>query len=428
MIRQQKTAVMENNNNNNICVIGGGPAGMMAAICALESGSSVTLFEKNEKLGRKLRITGKGRCNVTNDCDDQTFLSNVVKNPKFLYSSISKFNTSDTISFFEDYGVPLKTERGRRVFPISDKADDIADSMADRLLKDGCKVEHSAVEDIRPTGNGTFQVSFRNKNECFGAVVIATGGLSYPATGSTGDGYRFAGHLGISSRKGRPSLIPIETVEDTSDLMGLTLKNIRLKLIEGSSTIYEEMGEMLFAHFGITGPLVLSASAYMDDDPGKYEISIDMKPALTNEELDGRVIEDLNKYKGRDLCNSLNDLLPLKMIPYVIERSGLSGREKSFEITREQRIKMTSLLKDLRFKVRSFRPIKEATVTSGGITVNEIDPKTMMSKHIPGIFFAGEVIDIDALTGGYNLQIAFSTGSAAGNAASKYLKSKEVII
>ena len=405
----------------SVAVIGAGAAGMMAAITAAEWGAAVTVFERNRLPGRKLRITGKGRCNVTNDCSPSEFLESVRTNPKFLYSAAYRFRPEDTMSFFEGLGVPLKTERGRRVFPASDRASDIESALSGRMRSLGVKVlcskrvsgiirEDGAVTILTEDG-GTFR---------YDSVIVATGGLSYPATGSTGDGHRMLGKLGVRFTSMRPSLVPIETLEDFSPMMGLSLKNVRLTVSHGGKTVFSETGEMLFTHFGVSGPLVLSASSNMHKHPvASYEMSVDLKPALSPEELDARIIKDLRKYAARDFINSLGDLLPQKLIAPVAERSGIPERKKSADITKEERAALAGVLKSFRLTPSGFRPISEAIITSGGIETSELDPKTMELKRFPGIFAAGEIIDVDAYTGGYNLQIAFSTGKLAGEAAAR---------
>ena len=404
-----------------IAVVGGGPAGMMAAIYAAQNGGQVTLFEKNARLGKKLSITGKGRCNVTNDCTKEEFLNNVISNPKFLYAAINFFDTQDTKAFFENLGVPLKTERGRRVFPVSDNAHDIVNAISKCVLDYGCtimseKVEALSVKDGKITGLHTTKRSYD-----FDSVILATGGVSYKGTGSDGDGLRFAKKENIKVTNLTPSLVPLETVEDVSEIMGLSLKNVTLKIKDNESgkIVFEELGEMLFTHFGISGPLTLSASSHMKNiKSGKYTALIDLKPALDIGTLDKRVLSDFSKGTNKDFSNSLSALLPSKIIPFIVKRTKISGATKVNEITKEQRRALVDTLKALSLDIKGFRPINEAIVTSGGIDVGEINPSTMEAKKVKGLFFAGEIIDVDAYTGGYNLQIAFSTGALAGaNAA-----------
>lgn len=411
---------MDGYTQKRIGVIGAGPAGMMAGIYASLNGAQVTVFEKNSRVGRKLAITGKGRCNVTNDCERDELLKNVISNPKFLYAAINAFSTEDTKSFFENAGVPLKTERGRRVFPVSDNAHDIVNALKKTLLDYGASIKHERVcsliiKDGEVKGVKTALGAYE-----LDAVILATGGVSYPQTGSDGDGFKMARELGIEITPLTPSLVPLETVEDVSEMMGLSLKNVTLKIRNNKNgqIIFSEMGEMLFTHFGISGPLVLSASSHMRLlERGMYTAIIDMKPALDTRTLDLRILSDFSKQKNKDFQNSLGALLPSKMIPYVIKRCQISPSEKVNAITREMRLSLVECLKGLTLEIKAFRPISEAIITSGGISVKEINPSSMESKKIKGLYFAGEIIDIDAYTGGYNLQIAFSTGVMAGTSA-----------
>ena len=408
---------MDDYTQRRVGIIGAGPAGMMAGIYAALNGASVTVFEKNDRVGKKLAITGKGRCNVTNDCDNQEFLKNVISNPKFLYASINYLSTADVKSFFEGLGVELKTERGRRVFPVSDKAQDIVNALKGAVLDYGCKIVNEKVTGL-VTENGEIKGLKTVKDTyLFDAVIVATGGMSYPQTGSDGDGYRFARSEGIEVTPILPSLVPLETTEGLQEIMGVSLKNVTLKIRnnENGKIVFEELGEMLFTHFGISGPLVLSASCHMSKIySGKYTAMIDFKPALDIKTLDKRVLSDFSKQQNRDFSNALGGLLPSKIIPYFIRKSGILPETKVNSITKEQREGLVSLLKCLPLEIKGFRPVKEAIVTSGGIDVKEINPSSMESKKIKGLFFAGEVIDVDAYTGGYNLQIAFSTGALAG--------------
>ncbi len=400
-----------------IAVIGGGPAGMMGAIYASLNGARVTLFEKNDRLGKKLAITGKGRCNVTNDCDNGEFLKNVISNPKFLYASINNFSTSDTKAFFENAGVPLKTERGRRVFPESDKAWDIVNALKRTLLDYGVTIKNEKVTEIVVSENIAKGVKTSRKEYNFDAVILATGGASYTGTGSDGDGFRFAKALGHEITPLVPSLVPLETKENVKEIMGVSLKNVVLKIRnnENGKIVFEELGEMLFTHFGISGPLTLSASCHMQKIySGKYSALIDFKPALDKQMLDTRVLSDFKKTLNKDFQNALGGLLPSKIIPFMIRKSGISPDTKVNAITKEQRARLVETLKSLTLEIKCFRPLNEAIVTQGGIKTNEINPSTMESKKIKGLYFAGEVIDVDAYTGGYNLQIAFSTGALAG--------------
>ena len=409
------------NGRIRVAVIGCGAAGMMAAVAAAENGADVTVFERNSYAGKKLRITGKGRCNVTNDCTVREMLECVSRNPKFLYGVLNRFAPADTIEFFESAGVPLKTERGRRVFPVSDKAEDISAALVKKMRECGVRVKYDArVSGITENGDGTVSVRVGEKTAAYDRVIIATGGVSYPGTGSTGDGHRFAEKMGVRVTELKPSLVPIVTDENFAPMTGLSLKNVRLTVYHGEKEIYSEMGEMLFTHFGVSGPLVLSASANMQKYPAdEYRMALNLKPALTREELDRRVISDFSKYSARDFINSLGDLLPVKLIGYVVALSGIDPRKKTGEVTREERAALIDALTAFPITPREFRPINEAIITSGGIDITEIDPKTCELKNHRGIYVAGEIIDVDAYTGGYNLQIAFSTGQAAGRSAAE---------
>ena len=404
-----------------VAVIGAGAAGMMAAITAAESGAEVTLFERNDRVGKKLRITGKGRCNVTNNCDNNEFLSNVPTNPRFLYASLSRFSTADTMNFFESAGVPLKTERGKRVFPASDRAADIVSALEKRCREAGVKIVHRRVSGLIIEDGCIAGLRYGESEEAFDAVIVCTGGRSYSMTGSDGDGYRFATEAGHTVTPLHPSLVPVVAQGKLcASLQGLSLKNVSLtvKLTETGKTVYEDFGEMLFTHYGLTGPLVLSASAHLSDiTSGKYEAVIDLKPALDEKTLDARILSDFLKYQNRDLINALDDLLPQKMIAPYIGLCGIDPRKKVNSITREERERMVRVLKGIRIKLIGFRPIEEAIVTRGGVSVKEVDPKTMQSKLVKGLYFAGEVLDVDAYTGGFNLQIAFSTATVAGTSA-----------
>ncbi len=404
-----------------VAVIGGGAAGMMAALKAAEMGADVTLFERNDRLGKKLRITGKGRCNLTNHCDLNEFLSNVPTNPRFLYAALSRFSTADTMDLFESAGVPLKTERGKRVFPQSDKAGDIVAAM-DRLCREaGVEVVHRRVDGLSIENERVTGVRYGSAVEEFDAVVICTGGRSYPMTGSDGDGYRMAREAGHTVTDLYPSLVPlIAEGKLCASLQGLSLKNValRVKALQTGKTVYEDFGEMLFTHYGLTGPMILSASAHLSDiQRGKYEAVIDLKPALDEKTLDARILSDFAKYRNRDFVNALDDLLPQKLIEPFVRLCGIDPRKKVHSVTREERERMVSILKGIRIPLVGFRPIDEAIVTRGGVSIKEIDPKTMRSKLCEGLYFAGEVLDVDAYTGGFNLQIAFSTAVLAGESA-----------
>lgn len=407
-------------NEISVAVIGGGAAGMMAAVSAAEAGASVTVYEPNTVLGKKLRITGKGRCNVTNDCSPEEVMDAVTKNPKFLRGALYRFTPADTMAFFENAGVPLKTERGRRVFPVSDRAADVSRAMEDRMQALSVQIVREAVTSLLFEDGTLSGVVTESGTHRHTAVIVATGGVSYPGTGSRGDGYRFAKAAGLAVTEILPSLVPVVTKEDTAPLSGLSLKNVTLTVTEKGKPVFSEMGEMLFTHFGVSGPLVLSASAHMRGNMTDYALSIDLKPALDDATLDARLLSDFNKYAQKDFINALSDLLPQKLIAPVIALSGISPRVKAGAITRAERLSLLRVLKHFPLTPLRFRPLDEAIVTSGGVDVKEIHTKTMMAKTCPGLFFAGEVLDVDAYTGGYNLQIAFSTGVAAGQAAAEY--------
>ncbi len=410
-----------NNDTRHVAVIGGGAAGMMAAISAAENGARVTLIERNSFCGKKLRITGKGRCNVTNDCDTREFLLHVPTNPRFLYSALSCFSTEDTVSFFEGAGVPLKVERGRRVFPQSDKAAHIANAMTARLSELGVKTVTGRVDGLIMDGGAVRGCRAGDLTVEADAVIIATGGVSYPGTGSDGDGHRLAKSAGHSVTPLVPSLVPLTSKSKICpSLQGLSLKNVSLKVTDTVSgkTVYEDFGEMMFTHFGMTGPMILSASAHLSEmAAGRYEAHINLKSALDERTLDARILSDFAKYSNKDFANALGDLLPSKLIPVAIGLSGIDPRKKVNSVTREERAALCGVIRDLRVRIDGFRPIAEAIVTKGGVDVREIDPKTMSSRLCEGLYFAGEVIDVDAYTGGYNLQIAFSTGALAGQSA-----------
>ena len=405
-------------------IIGGGAAGLMAACAAAEKygGRAVTVIEKNRRPGRKLMITGKGRCNVTNNCDRDTLISNVPANGRFLFSAFSDFGTADTMEFFEKRGVPLKTERGNRVFPVSDKASDIVDALVNAVNKSGVKILTAEAEEILTENFSVTGVRTRY-GEILEAdsVILATGGMSYPVTGSTGDGYKMAGRLGHTVTPLKASLVPLNVKQGfCSKLSGLSLKNVTLTVYESGrkKPVFSELGEMLFTHFGISGPLVLSASAHMRKmGSAEYTAYIDLKPALDEQKLDSRILRDFEEEKNRDFANSLDKLLPKSIIPVIISLSGIAPDTKVNQISREQRSRLCGVLKALRLDITGFRPIEEAIITGGGISVKEINPSTMESKLVSGLFFAGEIIDADAYTGGFNLQIAFSTGHLAGKNA-----------
>ena len=405
----------------SVIVVGGGAAGMMAAVTAARNGADVILFEKNEKLGRKLRITGKGRCNVTNDCDKNEFLQNVSGNSKFLFAAISRFSTADTKQFFEDCGVPLKVERGKRVFPVSDKAQDIVSAMERACIESGVTIINKRVESVIIEDGRACGVVAGGERYLSKTTIICTGGMSYPKTGSSGDGYRFARKAGHTVTEIRPSLVPlVASGKLCAHLQGLSLKNIGFKVREDESgkNVYEDFGEMMFTHFGVTGPVVLSASAHLSDiESRRYVACIDMKPALDHKTLDARILSDFSEQKNRDFINSLDALLPQKMIPIIVGLSGIDARKKVNSITKEEREALVSLIKNIEIPLIGFRPIDEAIITKGGVSLAEVSPKTMESKKLGGLYFAGEVLDLDAYTGGFNLQIAFSTATLAGENA-----------
>lgn len=402
----------------NVIVIGGGPAGMLAAGFASINGNKVTLIEKNEKLGKKLFITGKGRCNVTNATDPEGLIANTPGNPYFLYSAFYTFDSSALMSFFEENGVKLKVERGKRVFPQSEKSSDIVKALAKFLEKNKVKVMlKTTVKEILYEEKRAVGVLTDNGEIKADAVIVATGGLSYPVTGSTGDGYKFAKAVGHKVTKLYPSLVPLKAKEKfCSSLQGLSLKNIEINLLVNGKSVFKDFGEMMFTHFGVTGPVVLSSSRYITDKLNeKCEMLIDLKPALSEKELDNRVLRDFEKYINKDFKNSLDDLLPQKLIPVIIELSEINPEKKVNEITKEERKRLCSLIKKLKITITDTTGYNEAVVTAGGINVDEIDPSTMRSKLVDNLYFAGEVIDVDSFTGGFNLQIAFSTGYLAGN-------------
>ena len=389
-------------------VIGGGAAGMMCSLIAARRGLDVILLEPNKMLGRKLRITGKGRCNVTNNCDIKDFLTNIPGDGRFLYSALNRLSPRDTIQFFESLGLPLKTERGNRVFPVSDNANDVAGTLARNLERSGVRhIRESANHIIAENGEVTGVKTDSGVISCR-AAVICTGGLSYPLTGSTGAGYKMARELGHSIAPCRPSLVPLESDDEyCAQMQGFSLKNVTLSAYENDKLIFRELGEMLFTHFGVSGPLVLSASSHMRNfGSAKYRLSIDLKPALDEKKLDARLLRDFEKYANRDFANSLCDLAGKTMIPVLVELSGIPAEEKVNSITRQQRHDLLRLFKEFPVSISRPRPIDEAIVTSGGVLTKEINPRTMESKLVSGLYFAGEVMDVDAYTGGFNLQIA----------------------
>ncbi len=393
---------------------------MMAAGTAAQRGLRVCLLEKNQKPGRKIGITGKGRCNLTNHCSVPEFIASVPTNGRFLYGAASRFSPYDTMSFFENLGVPLKTERGNRVFPQSDKAADVVGALERFVKASGAQMINREAKQLLISDGRIQGVSLKDGSQISAqSVVVCCGGKSYPATGSTGDGYLFARQAGHTVTRLRPSLVPLVVQgTDCKEMMGLSLKNISISVkdLKSGKIIYEDFGELLFTHFGLSGPVILSASAHLRDmSPGRYRIAIDLKPALSPEKLDARLVREFRENQNRDFENSLSSLLPRAMIPVAVRRSGIEPHIKCNLITREIRHDFAFLLKSFSFSIDAFRPIEEAVVTSGGVSVREVDPKTMQSKLIKGLYFAGEVLDVDAYTGGYNLQIAFSTGRLAGN-------------
>ncbi len=413
---------------SNVVVVGGGAAGMVAAIAAGQKGHNVILIEKNEKHGKKLFITGKGRCNITNDSDEQGLLANVVSNPKFLYSAFYGFNPQALKEMVESAGCPLKTERGARVFPVSDKSSDVIKAF-EKLLRDA-NVEvrlNTTVREVIVRDGKAIGVRIIRKNPNHTAsksmpvpadyVIVCTGGITYPLTGSTGDGYRFAAQTGHSIRRPRPSLVPFITKENwVKDLAGLSLKNVSLTVKNGNKEINSGFGEMLFTHHGISGPLVLTASCYTDFEKMKdVHAFIDLKPALTEEQLDKRVLRDFSENENKSITNALSDLLPQSLIPVIVSEAGIEKDKKVHDITKAERAEIIRNLKGLHLTVTNSAGPEESIITSGGVSVKDIDPATMESKIISGLYFVGEVLDVDALTGGFNLQIAWSTGYAAGS-------------
>ncbi len=403
-------------SNVDLIVVGGGPAGMMCAYTAAKRGFSTVMMDPNEKLGRKLRITGKGRCNLTNNCDIKSFIANIPGDGRFLYSALNRLSPSETISFFEGNGLPLKTERGNRVFPVSDNANDVADLMERLCRKAGVEIIRTAAEQIHVEKGAVAGVFTEKGYLSCRAVAVCTGGLSYPKTGSTGKGYEFARTMGHTITKLRPSLVPLESTDTCCRKMqGFAPKNVTLSVYEDDKLIYRELGEMLFTHFGLSGPLVLSASSQMRDMGKKeYRVSIDFKPALEEKKLDARILRDFAKYSNREFRNALGNLMVSSMIPVMSEMTGIPESKPVHHITREERQRLVQLLKAFPVSICGFRPVEEAIVTAGGVSTKEINPRTMESKLVSGLYFAGEVLDLDGFTGGFNLQIAWSTGYVAG--------------
>lgn len=404
----------------DVLVVGGGAAGTIAAGTSAENGYRTALLEKNNRLGRKVLITGKGRCNICNNCDVNTVIENIPTNPRFLYGALAKFKPSDVIDFFEGMGLPVKTERGNRVFPQSDRAMDVVDTLTAYVKQSGAKILQGEADQLIIEDGAVKGIETKDGRKIYADnVIICCGGVSYPGTGSTGDGYRLAMQAGHTIIPTRPSLVPLVAYgTDCSAMQGLALKNIGVKMrnVEKQTVAYEDFGEMLFTHFGLSGPVILSASSHMPDmEAGKYELSIDLKPALSEEQLDLRLQRVFENNLNKDFINALGELLPRKMIPIMVKRSGIAPNTKCNLITREQRHNLLDQLKNFKVLIKGFRPIEEAIITSGGVSTKEISPKTMASKLVSGLYFAGEVIDVDAYTGGFNLQIAFSTGKLAGN-------------
>lgn len=405
-----------------VAVIGGGAAGMMAAVAAAKEGAAVTVYEKNEKLGKKLFITGKGRCNVTNSSDMETVFQNVVTNRKFLYSAFYAYNNENVMEFMEKNGTPLKIERGNRVFPASDKAGDIIDACRRALKAERVTVCcHKEVKEILTDGTGVIGIGFPDGGKADAdAVILATGGISYPSTGSTGDGHRMASELGHTVTDMNPGLVGLTAKEEyVKDLQGLSLKNVTASVYQGKKKLYEDFGEMLFTHFGVSGPLMLSASSLIAKKLKGQELTlkIDLKPALDKEQLDRRILREFEENSRKDFKNSLGNLLPQKLIPVVIFLSGIPEEKKVYDISKEERQVFLKVLKEFPLTLAGLRGYNEAIITQGGISVKEVNPSTMESKRVSGLYFAGEILDVDALTGGYNLQIAWSTGYLAGMCA-----------
>ena len=398
-------------------VIGGGPAGMFAAITAAKQGKRVLLLEKNGRLGKKLLITGKGRCNVTNDCSGQEVLQNTPRNGKFLFSAMAAFPPEKIKAFFNENGCPLKTERGNRVFPVSDRAQSVLDCLQNELRRSGVTVRAAKVKSILVRDGKAVGVETDSETIHAGWVILATGGASYPSTGSTGDGYRMAKELGHTIVQPEGSLVPLETEgNDCQDMQGLSLRNVGVKLLNAKGKVlYKDFGELLFTHFGISGPTVLSASAHMKGEGCR--MVIDLKPALEEGKLDERILRDLEMYQNRSMENALTDLLPRSMIPVVLRRLEIDPTMQANSLKKQQRRALVELLKCFSVSITKKRPVAEAIITSGGVKVGEIDPKTMESKLVPGLYFAGEIIDCDAYTGGFNLQIAWATAYAAAMGA-----------
>ena len=407
---------------SKVFVIGGGASGMMAAVFAARNGHQVTIFEKNGKLGKKLFITGKGRCNITNACDYDTFFQNIITNPKFLFSAFSNFNNFDVMDFFESIGLSLKVERGNRVFPISDKSSDVISALKNELIRLNVNIRYNTlVKSIIKKDNKFFGIRVNQEIDILeaDAILIATGGISYPTTGSTGDGYRFAKEMGHSITPLYPSLVPLHVKEDfVKELMGLSLKNISITIKWNEKEIYKDFGELMFTHFGVSGPVILSASSYITkkfNDLDQLSLYVDLKPALTEQQLDQRILRDFEKFKNKEFKNSLSLLLPKKLIDVIIRLSLIPPDKKVNSITKKERHRLLKLIKSMHFKLTKTSGYNQAVITQGGIHLKDINPRSMESKLFKNVYFIGEVLDLDALTGGYNLQIAWSTAYLAGN-------------
>jgi len=407
---------------NKVLIVGGGAAGMMAAVTAAEVGANVHIFEKNEKFGKKIYITGKGRCNLTNACDLEELFSSVLSNSKFLYSAFYGFTNLQTMDFFEKIGLKMKTERGNRVFPLSDHSSDVINVLIRRMRELNVQTHlNTEVKEILQEEGKAIGILLKDGTSMKGdRIIVTTGGLSYPSTGSTGDGYRFAKEAGHKIIETSPALVPMNVKEEAAkQLQGLSLKNVRVSLLAGKKCLYDDFGEMMFTHFGVTGPLILSASSYIGK---KYlgkelDLVIDLKPALSVEQLDGRLMREFEEAKNKQFKNILTNLFPSKLIPVMLAYSGISPEKRVNEITKVERNSFAEKIKNFRLTVTGLRDYNESIITRGGVCVKEINPTTMESKLVPGLFFAGEVLDLDALTGGFNLQIAWSTGYAAGKGA-----------
>ena len=401
-------------------VIGGGPAGMLASIVAAQQGAKVLLLERNDRLGKKLLITGKGRCNVTNSCTAQEVLLNIPRNGRFLYSAMESFPPASIMEFLENSGCKLKVERGNRVFPVTDKSSSVLEALRNQMHRSGVQVRTARVQEILTDENGVAGVKTASESLSARWVILATGGMSYPTTGSTGDGYEMARKLGHTIITPEGSLVPLECAgDDCRDMQGLSLRNVGVKLLNRKNkVIYKDFGELLFTHFGVSGPTVLSASAHLKEDGCR--LVIDLKPALEEGKLNDRILRDLELYKNRSMENAMTDLLPRSMIPVVLRRLEIPDDLQANSLTKQQRRELVGLLKAFPLDILGKRPVEEAIITSGGIKTSEIDPKTMASKKVPGLYFAGEIIDCDAYTGGFNLQIAWATAYAAGMAVKQW--------